>query len=377
MAKVRLDYQHVKLGQPLPFSLVDAHGHIWLRHGYVLQSQNQLDRLIERGVFFEEIINDETSHQHEKDTVSVYSQVGELAAEYSSLFGKEAVDYKAALHIAERIQVLGELDGDALLASIQHNRTDRYSLRHSFHAALMTELLLKRLERPLDVRRDAIAGALTMNISMLELQDSLYRQNIPLTLDQKRAIVTHPLMAVKALREQGIDHAVWLDVVENHHEMIDGSGYAKRLQLNDLSIESQVLSFADRYCAMISEREYRPGMLPNLAMKDLLERQSATISPTVATAFRQEIGCYPPGTVVLLANGEVAVVVKRLLNIGLPLVRSIQSPSGIRYAEPPKRSTNNPVYSIKEAMRADLVKNYDWASLWFPVRLDGQEVDAA
>jgi HD-GYP domain-containing protein (c-di-GMP phosphodiesterase class II) len=372
VAKVQLDYQHVKLGQPLPFNLFDAHGLVWLKNGYLLKSKSQLDRLIERGVFFDEIINDEPLQKEEQNTASVYSRASELAVEFEGMFDREVVDYKEALGIAERIQALCELDGDAALANIQLHRVGRYSLRHSFHAAVMTEMLLKGLERPREVRLYAVVGALTMNICMLELQDALFRQNNPLTPDQKRIIVMHPQMAVQALRGQGIDHSVWLDVVEHHHEMIDGTGYAKRLRENDLSVESQVLSVADRYCAMVSEREYRPGILPSLAAKDLLERQSATISRTLAAAFQRDIGSYPPGTLVALANGEVAAVVKRLLNSAHPLVRSIRSPSGIRYDEPPKRSAGSPIYAIKEAVRADTIKEFDWASLWFEVNLDGQ-----
>lgn len=371
MAKIRLDYHHVKLGQPLPFNLVDAQGLIWLKRGYLLQSQKQLDRLIERGVLFDEVIDEQTLQQQAMNNVSVYSLVSRLAVDFESFFDKEIVDYRNALAIAERIHELCELDSDASLANIQLHRISRYSLRHSFHAAVMSEILLKRLDRPWDDRLYAVVGALTMNICMLDLQDTLYCQNTPLTLDQKRSIVTHPQMAIKALRDQGIDHPVWLDVVEHHHEMIDGTGYSKRLRENALSIESQAVSLADRYCALVSEREYRSGMLPATAAKDLLVRQSSTISHTLAGAFRQEIGSHPPGTLVSLANGEVAAVVKRLLNSEHPLVRSLRSPSGIRYDNPPKRNTGNPVYAIKEALPLDIMKDFDWATLWYPVQHDG------
>jgi HD-GYP domain-containing protein (c-di-GMP phosphodiesterase class II) len=350
---------------------------IWLKHGYLLQSKSQLDRLIERGVFFEEIINDEPSHLATIKKISVFTLVSELAVEFEGLFDKEVVDYKEVLHISGRIQELCGLDGDASLANIQLHKAGRYSLRHSFHSAVMTEILLRGLERPQDVRLYAVAGALTMNISMLELQDTLYRQNDPLTLDQKRTIVTHPQMAVQALRQQGIDHPVWLDVVENHHEMIDGTGYAKRLRENDLSVESQAASLADRYCSMVTERKYRAGILPSVAAKTLLERQPSTISRALTAAFRRDIGSYPPGTLVLLANAEVAIVVKRLLDSKHPLVRSLRSPSGIRYDDPPKRTTGNPIYAIKEAVRADTIKEFDWSSLWFPVQLDAPGSEGA
>ncbi len=370
MAKVRLEHRHVAPGQPLQFDLVDEQGRVWLKYGYLIQSQGQLDRLIERGVFFEEIIDETQRQQQAKESVSVFLRVGALAEDFGRLFEDEVVNYGEALNIAELIQALCELDGDAALANILLHRVGRYSLRHSFHTAVMTEILLKRLERPLEARREAIAGALTMNICMLELQDSLYQQNTPLTLDQKRAIVAHPEMAVEALRAQGIDFPAWIEVVEHHHEMIDGSGYPKRLSRSSLSIESQGVSLADRFCAMVSERKHRSGILPNLAAQNIFSRQALTIDPALASAFVKEVGNYPPGTLVSLANGEVAVVVRRLLDLEQPMVRSLRSPSGIRYAEPPKRIAGGPFYAIKEALGADVIKDFDWAILWSAVQME-------
>lgn len=371
MAKVRLEHGHVVLDQPLPFDLVDEQGRVWLKYGYLIKSQGQLDRLIEREIFFEEIIDEDQRKQMQaRESVSVFLRVSELADDFGRLFASDVVNHKEALNIAELIQELCELDGDAALANIQLNKSGRYALRHSFHAAVLAEMLLRSLGHPREVRCHAVAGALTMNIGMLALQDALYEQNTPLTLDQKRALVAHPLMAVKTLREQGIDHPAWINVVEHHHEMIDGSGYPKRLSGSELCIESQAVSMADRYCAMVSERKYRPGILPNMVAQNLLTRQAATVDPRIASAFLKEVGSYPPGTLVALANGEVGVVVRRLLNLDQPMVRSLRSPRGIRYDTPPKRVASGPVFAIKEALAADVIKDFDWATLWQQVQAE-------
>jgi len=180
----------------------------------------------------------------------------------------------------------------------------------------------------------------------------------------------HPAMGINVLRGQGIDNSVWLDVVEHHHELIDGTGYSKRIQAGDLSCEAQVVSLADRYCAMISEREYRPGILPNEAMKDLFVRQASTISEIIATAFRQVVGFYPPGTMVLLANGEVATVIKYLMDTDQPMVRSLRYANGLRCPKPPKRLTNSAVFAIREVLRSDTVPDVDWSLLWSPENID-------
>lgn len=367
MVQVQLEYRHVAVGQPLPFDLTDEQGRILLKHGYPIQSTGQLDRLIERGVFFDKKVEEIPPEQQQAaGKISVFHRIGELARAFDGLIGKEVPDYAGVLEIAASIQELCELDADAMLANILLQKEGRYALRHSFHTAVMTEMLLSHLARPAEIRCYAVAGALTMNICMLDLQDIFYRQDAPLTVEQKLAMVAHPKMAISALKEVGIDHPVWLDVVEHHHEMIDGSGYAKRLFKDDLSIESQAASMADRFCSMVLERAFRPGMLPSLAAKDLLNRQSPTIEPALAAAFVKEVGSYPPGTVVALVNGEVGVVVRRLLNPAQPLVRGLRSANGISYPEPPKRLTSRLNYAIKEDLSTDMLNNHDLTSLWEP-----------
>lgn len=370
MEKVLLKHHHLELGKPIPYDLLDPNGIILLKNGYVLQSLDQLNRLIERGVTFCEILDEEQLRQQQKATISVFEQISQLANAYEALFEITSIDYRAILPIAESLQHLCELDSDAALAIIQLHRSRRYSLLHAFHSAVLTEILLKRLERPVEDRRDAVAAVLTMNISMLSLQDELYTQNTPLSLEQKRDVVSHPLRALQTLQAQGIERPVWLDVVEHHHEMIDGSGYPKRLAQPALSIESQAASLADRYCAMVAERSYRAGMPPTTAKNDLLLRQAATIDPALAQAFTKEVGNYPPGALVELVNGEIAVVVKRLLNPDQPLVRSLRSPSGIAYAKPPKHTTNSAVHTIRHALSSGKICGVDWASLWSPIELD-------
>jgi HD-GYP domain-containing protein (c-di-GMP phosphodiesterase class II) len=371
MTKVRLEQGHVELDKALPFDLCNERGIILLKNGYVVRSKSQLDRLIDQGTYFEDI-NDEFSKKQQppEEKVSIFLRVGELAVEYATLFEKHSPDYSSVLEIADRIQELCELDGDAVLANLQLLTGGKYSLRHSFQTALLSEILLRALARPVEVKRYAIAGALTMNVGMLVLQDELYSQKMDLTLEQKRTMIAHPQIATEQLRKAGIDHPVWLEVVAHHHEMIDGSGYPRKLNQSELSIESQAVSLADRYCAMISKRDYRAGLLPNIAANTLLNRQASTIDPAIAAAFVKEVGNHPPGTVVFLANGELGVIVKKLSNASLPLARSLRSSSGIRFPEPPKRNTREQAFAIKEALSPDAAKDFDLAILWSPLLLD-------
>lgn len=370
MAWVKLGYGQVSPGQALPFDLQDEQGRTLLSAGYVLQGQAQIDRLVERGVYYDRI-EDEAPVLASLERISVYQRIAHVADDLNAALSATTPDVGHVRAIAADLQAACELDSNPALAAILLQKAGRYSLRHSFATALLTEILLKEMGRTPLQRQSAVAGALTMNIAMLELQDALYRQEMPLALEQKRSVIEHPGAAAKALRNLGITDPIWLDVAEHHHEMLNGTGYAKKLQGAALSLEAQTVSLADRYCAMVSERGYRAATLPSIAAKELLVRQGATIDTALAAIFLREIGIYPPGTVVSLANGEMAVVVKRTLNPAQPVVRSVRAPSGVRHATPPKRLTSKPAYTVKEVLATELVRDFDLAALWPPAQLDG------
>ncbi|CAB1367840.1 HD-GYP domain-containing protein [Denitratisoma oestradiolicum] len=368
MGRVRLEPGRIRHGQALAFDLYDGQGRTLLRRGFVVQRPDQLDRLIERGAYFDAEFEETSSPSGKLELVSVHGLVADVIRDYEPVLGQpvESLSPADVLDIARRIQDACLLDADPALACVQLQRASRYSLRHSFHTAVLTEVLLARMGRDDASRLQAVAGALTMNVAMLGLQDALYHQNGALTPEQKRQIVTHPQAGARALAALGVDNPIWLDVVEHHHELPDGSGYAKRLKEESLSLESQVVSLADRYSAMVSERAYRAGSHPHIAAKELLSRQAATIAPGIAATFVQEVGLYPPGTVVLLANGEMAVVVRRTLNPSQPVARALRAPSGVRHPQPLKRLTSKPAYAIRDVLGPEKIRDFDLATLWPP-----------
>ncbi len=58
-------------------------------------------------------------------------------------------------------------------------------------------------------------------------------------------------------------------IVEQHHERLDGSGYPSGLKDKDIRIEAKIIAVADSYDAMTSDRAYRKGLTPNVALEEL------------------------------------------------------------------------------------------------------------
>jgi HD-GYP domain-containing protein (c-di-GMP phosphodiesterase class II) len=95
-----------------------------------------------------------------------------------------------------------------------------------------------------------------------------------------------------------------------HHERWDGEGYPRRLSGIEIDMGARIVSVADAFEAMVSEKPYRNSMMGYQAMKNLLSDNSRRFDPDVLKAFIQTMGIYPIGSIILLNDGSIARVVE-------------------------------------------------------------------
>ncbi|HAF01255.1 MAG TPA: metal-dependent phosphohydrolase, partial [Methylophilaceae bacterium] len=197
------------------------------------------------------------------------------------------------------------------------------------------------------------AAALTMNVSMIKLQEKLQHQQTELTELERKLINNHSQEGVNMLKNAGVDNKDWLSFVLLHHENEDGSGYPNGIRGDAIPQSAKIISLADRYCARISSRSYRKALLPNSALRDMLVTDKEHISPMLIKCFIEVLGVYPAGTFVRLENGETAVVTSKGESTTTPFVHSYIGSRGDVLIEPLKRDTSKAHYSIREVISAE------------------------
>jgi hypothetical protein len=369
------DIQH---GVPLPCDLFDQSGRLLLRLGQTVTSEAQVARILEIGVFGDPEWNHEFAVEEEGTTrVSIFARIRALREALVPAVSAPQVSPDVIRGHATELMEMCRLDPDAAMATILLQRSPPYGVRQMVNVAIVTEILLAQRETDRSVRLPVIAAALTMNIAMLSLQEILYHQREDLSEAQRADIRMHPSRAVERLKAAGVNDNVWLTVVGQHHEAIDGSGYPERLTGDAIDASARIVGAADRYCAMVSERAYRPGAFPSVALRQIFLAQGKSVEVGIAAVLVKEIGLYPPGTVVQLANGEIGVAMKRTLKSGNPIVRSVLNASGIRLPTMPKRRTTQPSFQITQVHPlARLPEDLDVESIWIPRETDvDDEID--
>jgi HD-GYP domain-containing protein (c-di-GMP phosphodiesterase class II) len=268
------------------------------------------------------------------------------------------------LRIADTVRAVVATDQDACLGWVALDRSAPYSVRHSMGVALICELIASELGLPSAEQRSLLCAALTMNVGMHSLQDQLTARNGPLTPDERAGVAAHPARSLDWLRARGVVDEVWLTGVGDHHELLDGRGYPRGLTASMIALPARLIALADIYCAKTGERFYRPPKLPAAAAREILRGRSSGVDPMLAGVLFRTIGAHPPGTLVRLANREVAVITHNAPG-GPPVVVSVLNPKEEPLPQPGVRDASKLATAIRGFVTFDpALHRFDLERLW-------------
>jgi hypothetical protein len=99
-----------------------------------------------------------------------------------------------------------------------------------------------------------------------------------------------------------------LQIIQDHHERVDGSGYPRGLKGSQIDRSTLIVAIADTYDAMTTDQPWRKAMMPQLALTTLLKECGETLDRELVQKFIKCLGIYPIGSLVRLSTGAMAVV---------------------------------------------------------------------
>ena len=351
-------HQHkVTPGKPLPFGIRDGDGRLLLARGQIIASHAQLDSLLERGTFVDGTEAEDPAHRiaqaraHELPGLWTSGMDGMHRALRSKVDGEF---HRSLEHAARPVLALVARDPDlAILQVVRHDEgpVSHYASRHAVHAAVAGHLAARRLGWGGEVADSLFRAALTMNLSITELQDKLSTQVTPLTTLQRQALHEHPERSAELLQTAGVSDLDWLAAVRTHHEQAQGNGYPTGLsEIGELAL---LLQRADAYTAKLSPRATRSAMAPDTAARQFFLADKG--NPMTA-AIIKEFGIYPPGCAVRLKCGETGVVMRRGEGANTPVVAVVTSRSGEALLTPLRRDTAQGEHGIAAVLPTRALK---------------------
>jgi HD-GYP domain-containing protein (c-di-GMP phosphodiesterase class II) len=198
----------------------------------------------------------------------------------------------------------------ALLLLLRVRAQNDYTLVHSVAVCALMVSFCHACHDDRPVLLQAGIGGLLHDVGKVRIPVEILNKPGRYTEYEYEVMQRHPRHGYELLQGMtGVSQDA-LDIVLNHHERMDGSGYPLGIPGGGISRLARMAAIADVYDAITSDRCYHTAMPPTAALKKMWEWSKYHFDPELMRGFMTTIGIYPVGTLVKLESGRIAVVVE-------------------------------------------------------------------
>lgn len=184
------------------------------------------------------------------------------------------------------------------LAKAKDNETGSHIIRTQKYVGLLANRLKSMGHHSQALTEEHIARLIKVaplhDLGKVGIPDHILNKVGRLTVEEKELMNRHPLIGESILTaSQSEEHEVEListaiKVAGYHHEKWDGSGYPRNLQGEDIPIEARIMTVADVFDALISDRPYKKGWTIEEAYTEIVNNSGIAYDPIVVEAFIAE-----------------------------------------------------------------------------------------
>ena len=259
--------------------------------------------------------------------------------------------------IAERIIQHLRVDRDTFVSFINIfgflGETEDYLYSHSINVGILASGIGMALEYSENQLLDLCVSALLHDIGLLKVPEKIIKKPGKLDKDEFAQVIEHTSHGLELLQNISDLPESAKDVVYQHHERMDGTGYPEKRRSMEVSESAKIVAIVEVYEAMTHPRPYRgEKIIPYEGVRQVVQEAKSAFEPRLVKKFLSFITPYPLGSFVLLNNNEIGRVVKTYEDQPLRPVIEIFFDSEGKPPENPKRIdlSKSPVLHIEKAV---------------------------
>ncbi len=202
------------------------------------------------------------------------------------------------------------LENDAIAVDIDTLKvSDEYTFKHSVDVATMAMIIAKKHGLSDKQIYEVGISGLLHDVGKSKIPNEVLNKPGRLTDEEFKIMKQHALYGYRILQEKNdISEPVRMGVLQ-HHEKINGKGYPLGAGANQICLYARILSVADIYDALVTERPYKKGFSKRDAV-EIIMSMTDELDIAAMKSFLGSIILYPVNSTVQLSNGEMAKVVE-------------------------------------------------------------------
>jgi HD-GYP domain-containing protein (c-di-GMP phosphodiesterase class II) len=254
---------------------------------------------------------------------------------FDAVANEQNLDLSAVSEILDNmVESIGRAP-DALLWLAKLKQTDDYSYNHALQVSITIMAFGNFLALSKNQIKELGLAGLLQDIGKVKLSADVLLKEGKLTREEYEYAKKHVDESLKILGNTPDIPPAVINLIAEHHERIDGSGYPKQLSDNQISLTSQVAGLIDTYCAITSNKSYAKGVFHQEALDKIHQLAGKQFSNELIDQLVQFMGMYPVSSLVELNTGEVGVVIQQnQVRRLLPRLMLLLAPNKSRYTSP-------------------------------------------
>ena len=219
-------------------------------------------------------------------------------------------DPAAARSIIDSLAKLVSSDRTSLMALTAMKRYDDYTFTHMVNVSVLAMAHARSLGIGGSLLREFGFAALMHDIGKVRTPTEILNKPDKLSQEESDTMKRHVVDGAHILRRTPEVPALAAVVAFEHHLRQDLSGYPENVGQRELNLCTQIVSIADVYDALRSNRVYRDGLPSDRIRSIMTQKDSPAFNSKLLRRFINLMGVFPVGTLVRLDTNEVGVVTR-------------------------------------------------------------------
>jgi HD-GYP domain-containing protein (c-di-GMP phosphodiesterase class II) len=180
---------------------------------------------------------------------------------------------------------------------------------HSLNTAVLGMILGRECGLEAEHIQELGLGLIFHDIGKHSIDKKILYKQTPLTPPELKLIQLHPKYGEDIISKIPQFPLESKDIVRMHHETVDGKGYPDRLTGEEMPLSVKIASIANAYDNHCNKWDPKTSLSPHQALSLMFSKQKQQFDLELLSLFIRCLGIYPPGTIVLLSNDTIGIVV--------------------------------------------------------------------